>query len=68
MNHADGMAWLHFNQVYRRRFGVPVPDWICVFEMTRKLRLVRAACELGMPLAATVLVRDEANDMHSRSG
>lgn len=62
------MAWLQVNAAYRRRFGVPVPDWVCVFEMTKKLRLARAACKLGMPLAATVLVRDEANDMHSRWG
>lgn len=68
MNWADGMTWLHFNQAYRRRFGVPVPDWACTLEMSRKLRLVRAACELGMPLAAAVLVRDEANDMTSRWG
>ncbi len=68
MNWVDGMAWQHFNQVYRRRFGVPVPDWVCAFEMSRKLRLVRAACALGMPLAATVLVRDEANDRSSRWG
>lgn len=68
MNHADGIAWLHFNAVYRRKFGVPVPDWACALEMTGKLRLVRAACALHMPLAEKVLVRDESLDPKSRWG
>ena len=65
---ADGMAWLHFCGQYQRLFGVPVPDWACCLEMRRKLRLVRTACALRMPLAETVLVRNEANDMTSLWG
>lgn len=68
MTHADGMAWLHFNAAYRRRFGVGVPDWACTLEMSKKLRLVRVSCAVGMPLAQTVLVRNEANDPSSRCG
>jgi hypothetical protein len=68
MNWAQGMAWLHFNAAYRRRFGVAVPDWACVFEMSRKLCLVRVACAIGMPLAQSVLVWNEANDPRSQWG
>lgn len=68
MNFAQGMAWLHYGAQYRRRFGHEVPDWVCIMEMSQKLRIVRAACALGMPLAKTVLVRDEAIDPSSRWG
>lgn len=68
MTHAQGMAWFHLNAAYRRRFGVAVPDWACTLEMSKKLRLVRIACAIGMPLALVVLVRDEANDPSSRWG
>lgn len=68
MTLADGMAWQHFNAAYRRRFGVAVPDWACTLEMSKKLRLVRAACAIGMPLAQAVLVRNEANDPRSEWG
>ncbi|PPE68255.1 hypothetical protein IS481_08515 [Caldimonas thermodepolymerans] len=72
MNFAQGMSWLQANAEYRRRFGSNVPDWVCVLEMgrklARKLALVRATCRIGMPLAASVLVRDEANDPTSLWG
>lgn len=68
MNFAQGMSWLQANAEYRRRFGRNVPDWVCVLEMGRKLALVRAACRIGMPLATSVLVRDEANDPTSLWG
>lgn len=59
MSHAQGMAWLHYSHQYRRRFGSPVPDWACVFDVPRKLGLVRVALRLGWQLPETVLVRDE---------
>ena len=68
MNWAQGMAWLSYNQQYRQRFGHEVPDWVCTLEMSQKLRMVRAACDIGMPWAQTVLVRNEANDPHSMWG
>lgn len=68
MTHADGMAWLHFNAAYRRRFGVAVPAWAGTLEMSKKLRLIRVACALGMPLAQAVLLRDEANNATSLWG
>jgi hypothetical protein len=68
MNFAQGMAWLHFNTVYQRQFGCVVPDWVCTLEMSKKLRLVRAACVIGMPLAKAVLVRNEANDPRNQWG
>ncbi len=52
--------------LYRQRFGHEVPDRACAMEMARKLRLVRAACAIGMPLAQAVLVRDEALDPGSQ--
>lgn len=68
MTHAQGMAWLHLKASYQRWFARPVPDWACTLEMSRKLRLVRVACNIGMPLAEVVLVRDEANDPNSLLG
>lgn len=68
MSLAQGFAWLHFCAQYRRRFGYEVPDWACTMEMSQKLRQVRAACAIPMPLARTVLVRDEAIDPCSQWG
>lgn len=57
MTHADGMAWMHLNAAYRRRFGVAVPDLVCTLEMSQKLRLVRVALAMstGLPLPRRVL-------------
>ncbi len=68
MNLAMGFAWSHFCSRYRQLFGYEVPDWVCTIEMSGKLGIVRTACAIGMPLAQSVLVRNEAIDPRSPWG
>lgn len=64
----EALGWLQANSTYRLRFGCEVPDWACTLKAGYKLRIVRVASRIGMPLAARLLVRDEASDPASLWG
>lgn len=59
MSFASGMSWLHHKQKYARRFGQSVPDWVCVYDLPIRLRLVQVAIDTGWRLPESVLIRDE---------
>jgi len=56
---ALGMSWLKHKFEYEKRFGQPVPDWLCVYDLPRRLPLLRCALRLGWRLPDRVLVRNE---------
>ena len=59
---ALGMSWLKYRRDYAMRFGEPVPDWVCVYDLQVRLPLVRCALRLGWRLPDQVLLRDEFHD------
>lgn len=59
MTLATGMAWLHFKHRYSEQFEVPVPDWVCTFDLPRRVRLIRVSITVGWRLPDRVLVADE---------
>ena len=59
MSQATGMSWLKRRRDYQQRFGEPVPDWVCVYDLPIRLPLVRSALRIGWRLSEKVLIRDE---------
>ena len=59
MSHSKGTSWLKHRRQYQLRFGEPVPDWVCVYDLPLRLPLVRSALRIGWRLPKRVLVRDE---------
>lgn len=62
MSHSTGMSWLKHSRDYQLRFAEAVPDWVCVYDLPLRLRLVRSALRLGWRLPKGVLIRDEFHD------
>lgn len=54
-----GMSWLAHRRKYQIKFGESVPDWVCVFDLLPRLRLVRVALDTGWRLPQKVLIADE---------
>ncbi len=59
MSNALGTSWLKYRFAYQKRFGEPVPDWVCVYDMYPRVSLTRTALKLGWKLPTNVLIRDE---------
>jgi hypothetical protein len=59
MSHSTGMSWLKHRRDYQLRFGEPVPDWVCVYDLPIRLQLIRSALRIGWRLPAKVLICDE---------
>ena len=62
MSFALGMSWLKHRRDYVLKFGEPVPDWACVYDLPVRVPLVRCALRLGWRLPAQVLIPDEFHD------
>ena len=62
MSMALGMGWLKDRRDYAMKFGKPVPDWVCVYDLPVRVPLVHCAIRLGWQLPEQVLVRDEFHD------
>lgn len=59
MSLACGFSWLNAKSLYRKRFGEEVPDWVCVYDMCKRARLVRSALNADWRMPDRVLIRDE---------
>ena len=59
MSFATGISWLKHRRDYAKRFGQPVPDWVCVYDLPVRLSLVITALRIGWRLPERVHVRDE---------
>ena len=59
MSFALGMSWLKHRRDYVLKFGEPVPDWACVYDLPVRVPLVRCALRLGWRLPTQVRLRDE---------
>ncbi len=59
MTQAIGFAWLQCRRQYFERFGMPVPDWVCSFDLSRRVRLLRVSLHLGWRLPECILIADE---------
>ena len=59
MSHSIVISWLKHRRDYRLRFGEPVPDWLCVYDLPIRLAPVRIALRIGWRLPDRVLIRDE---------
>ena len=62
MSFALGMSWLKHRRDYVLKFGEPVPDWACVYDLPVRVPLVRCALRQGWRLPTLVLLRDEFHD------
>ena len=62
MSFALGMSGLKHRRDYVLKFGEPVPDWACVYDLPVRVPLVRCALRLGWRLPTQVLLRDEFHD------
>lgn len=59
---ALGMSWLKYQRDYVIRFGEPVPDWICVYDVKVRVSLICSAIRIGWCLPQQLLVKDEFQD------
>jgi hypothetical protein len=59
MTQAIGFAWLQCRRQYSARFLVPVPDWICAFDLPRRVQVLRVSLRLGWRLPDCILIADE---------
>lgn len=62
MSMALGMSWLKCQRGYALRFGEPVSDWVCMYDLPVRVPLVRSALRLGSRLPEKILLRDEFQD------
>ena len=62
MSFALGMSWLKHRRDYVLKFGEPVPDRACVYDLPVRVPLVRCALRLGWRRPTQVLLRDEFHD------
>lgn len=58
MSHSNGMSWLKYRRDYPLNFDEAVPDWVCVYDLPVRLRLVRSALLLGWRLPRRVPIQD----------
>ena len=54
-------SWQRVCHKYRRDFDEPVPDWVCVYDLRRRLMLVVQALRIGWKLPQRVLIPDEVH-------
>ena len=59
---ASGLAYRHFRNVYRERFGTDLPHWVDKSHVFEKMPIARMAARAGFRLFPAVLIEDELSD------